>query len=216
MAGCFFMNTLKRSIVYVDGFNLYYGALIGSNNKWLDLQRYFTLLRQADDIKRIRYFTALVTGPTRGNQEVYLRALSTLPLVEVRLGRFKDKSFQCRVAACDYGGRRRFQQPEEKQTDVAIGVQILEDAYEDRCDRFVVVSGDSDLLPAINAVKRLFPKKEIVIYVPSRDKTRGSATELRAAANKDRTLPQALLRRSQFAASIPDGYGGQIVKPESW
>ena len=93
---------------------------------------------------------------------------------------------------------------------------LPKDAYENRCDRFVVVSGDSGFLPAINAVKRLFPKKEIVVYVPSRDKTRGSATELRAAANNNGTLPQALLRRSQFAASIPDGYGPRIVKPESW
>ena len=185
----------KTSIVYIDGFNLYYGALIGSRNKWLNLQQYFSLLRQADGIQRIRYLTALIAGPRRENQEAYLRALSTLPLVEIRLGKFKDRSFVCRVKSCDYGGRRRFYQPEEKQTDVAIGVQILEDAYENRCDRFVVVSGDSDLLPAINAVKRLFSKKEIVVYVPSRDKERGAATERRAAANSDRALPQALLHR---------------------
>jgi len=67
-----------RTIVYVDGFNLYYGAVRGGAHKWLNLQRFFSLLRPHDSISQIHYFTALVDGPTRPNQEVYLRALGTL------------------------------------------------------------------------------------------------------------------------------------------
>jgi len=33
-----------RTIVYIDGFNLYYGAVRGSAFKWLNLQRFFQLL----------------------------------------------------------------------------------------------------------------------------------------------------------------------------
>ena len=33
-----------RTYVYVDGFNLYYGALKGSHYKWLDLKALFTSL----------------------------------------------------------------------------------------------------------------------------------------------------------------------------
>ena len=46
-----------------------------------------------DDVRRIKYFTALV-GPRRGDngqplrQQLYLRALSTLPLVEIHLGHY--------------------------------------------------------------------------------------------------------------------------------
>ena len=111
---------------------------------------------------------------------------------------------------------RYFKTMEEKQTDVGIGVQILEDAYEDTCDRFVIVSGDSDLLPAVYKVKKLCPRKQIIVYVPARHKSRGAASELRGAADKDRTLPQELLKRSQFSATIPDGYGGTITKPTGW
>ena len=82
----------RRSIIYIDGFNLYYGALKGGPHKWLNLQRYFEMVRPHDDIQAIRYFTAMITGSHLANQEAYLRALETLPLVEVVLGRFKAET----------------------------------------------------------------------------------------------------------------------------
>jgi uncharacterized LabA/DUF88 family protein len=205
-----------RSIVYIDGFNLYYGAIKGGPNKWLDLERYFSKLRHRDDVKRIYYFTAKVDGPSRSDQDIYLRALATLPLVEVRLGRFKLKTVQCRVQACAYSGSKFFKVMEEKQTDVAIGIQMLLDAYDYNCDRFVLVSGDSDLLPAVTTIKRLFPAKELIVYIPATNALRGAATELRGIADKDRTLPQALLRHCLFPSQVPDGAGGFINKPSGW
>ena len=59
-----------RTIVYVDGFNLYYGAIRGGAHKWLNLERFFALLRPHDQILQIHYFSALVDGPTRPNQDV--------------------------------------------------------------------------------------------------------------------------------------------------
>ena len=139
----------NRCTVYIDGFNLYYGAVKGGPHKWLDLERYFTLLRPHDDVQRIHYFTAMVNGPSRGNQEIYLRALATLPRVDIVLGKFKWKDVQCGVKSCRFPGTREFKVPEEKRTDVNIGLQMLDDAYSDRCDRFVLVSGDSELVPAV-------------------------------------------------------------------
>ena len=55
-------STRLRSIVYIDGFNLYYGAVKDGPNKWLNLDRYFRMLLPNDDIQRIRYFTAKITG----------------------------------------------------------------------------------------------------------------------------------------------------------
>src|SRR5260221_13126694 len=81
----------RRSIIYIDGFNLYYGAIRGGDWKWLDLQRMCKRLRQDDDIQLIRYFTAIVNGPTRPNQETYLKALATCPKIETILGKFKSK-----------------------------------------------------------------------------------------------------------------------------
>jgi hypothetical protein len=43
----------RRSIIYVDGFNLYYGAVRGGPHKWLDLQKYFTMLRPGYRLRSI-------------------------------------------------------------------------------------------------------------------------------------------------------------------
>src|SRR5262245_34384020 len=89
-------------------------------------------------------------------------------------------------------------------------------SYQNRSDRFVIVSGDSDLVPAISMVKTLFPKKEVIVYVPSRNPIRGAATEIRAAADKSHTLPLNLLKHAQFPGRIPDGAGGFLTKPAAW
>ena len=80
-----------KTIVYVDGFNLYYGSLRGTPCKWLNLQRLGELLLPQNGIIAIKYFTAKVSArphdpdqPIR--QQTYLRALHTLPNVEIMFG----------------------------------------------------------------------------------------------------------------------------------
>jgi len=206
-----------RVIVYIDGFNVYYGVLKDTPNlKWLNLERFCKLLRPHDDIQVIRYFTALVTGPTAPNQETFLRALATTPLVNVVLGKFKEKLAKCRVIGCAHAAPKIFRVPEEKRTDVNIAISMLDDAYQNLCDHFILFSGDSDLVPAVNMVRHRFPAKKITVYVPFRNPTRGAAVELRVAASVHRDLPLALLPKSQFPDAIPDGAGGMINRPADW
>lgn len=205
-----------RSIVYVDGFNFYYGMVRDTDWKWLDLQRYFELIRPDDEIERIRYFTSEAGGPARDRQAVYLQALGTLPKVTVHLGRFKRKTFTCGVADCAFAGSRQYRGREEKETDVALGVTLVDDAYQDRADRFVIVSGDSDLVPAIRLVQERFPEKRVVVYIPAtRGSVRAAATEMRRIADRHRTLPPEPLRRAQLPATIAAD-AGVIRKPASW
>ena len=132
------------------------------------------------------------------------------------LGKYKNRQVTCRLQACGHTGSRVFTTQEEKRTDVNIAVQMLDDAYQDLCDRLVVVSGDSDLVPSINMVKRRFPQKEIIVYVPARNSIRGAAVEIRAAADRDRLLPLNLLSHAQLPSRIPDGAGGYLDKPIGW
>lgn len=204
-----------RSIVYVDGFNLYYGALKGGPHRWLNLERYFELLRMDDDVQRIWYFTAVIEGPRRERQLTYLQALSSTPSVAIQYGRYKEKDVRCTIPDCGCTGAREFRVPEEKGTDVNIAVQMLEDAYQGLAERMVLVSGDSDLVPAIRTVKRRFPNIQVTVYVPARDPRRGAARELRTAADKDKTLPLDLLRRAQFDVVVRTAKGS-VVKPAAW
>jgi len=206
-----------RVIVYIDGFNLYYGVLKATPKlKWLNLERYSKLLRPHDDVQAIRYFTALVTGPTKPNQEAYLKALTTTPLVNVVLGKFKDKTVKCGVTGCVHIGGKRFKVPEEKRTDVNIAISMLDDAYQDLCDHLILFSGDSDLVPSVNTIRLRFPAKDVTVYVPFRDPARGAAVELRMAASKHRDLPVFLLSKAQFPDAVPDGAGGTINRPPDW
>jgi hypothetical protein len=208
----------SRVVVYIDGFNLYYGVLRFSKEKWLDIERLFKLLRPHDTIQKIRYFTALSSGGKSQDQLAYLKAIETLPLVNVIRGRYKNKTVKCLVqAVCAVADKDRFfNTPEEKRTDVNIAVSMLDDAYQNFCDHFILVSGDSDLVPAVNMIRTRFPAKQVTVYVPSRNPIRGAAVELRASANKDRDLPLNLLRIAQLPANISDGSGGSIAKPASW
>jgi len=206
-----------RVIVYIDGFNLYYGVLKDTPAlKWLNLERFCRLLRPHDDIQSIRYFTALVTGSTAPNQEAFLKAVATTPIVNVVLGKFKEKMVKCRVSTCVHAAVRIFRVPEEKRTDVNIAISMLDDAYQNLCDHFILFSGDSDLVPAVNMVRHRFPAKKITVYVPFRNPTRGAAVELRVAASVHRDLPLALLSKSQFPDAIPDDAVGPINRPADW
>jgi hypothetical protein len=79
--------------VYIDGFNLYYGALKGTPYKWLDLARLCQALLPSDTIQEIKYFTARVSArpskPTSAHdQGLYIRALRTLPNLTIKYGHF--------------------------------------------------------------------------------------------------------------------------------
>jgi 6-hydroxy-3-succinoylpyridine 3-monooxygenase len=206
----------KSSVVYVDGFNLYYGLLKDSGHKWLNLEKYFTLLRPDDHIQEIKYFTALVSGPSRSKQLLYLQALGTTSSVRIIMGKFKGKNVECRVRKCAYPGNRFFPDMVEKRTDVNIAISLLDDAYQDLCERFVLISGDSDLVPAIVRLKQRFPKKEVIVYIPTRDPTRGAAVEIRSVADKDRMLPPNLLPKCQFPSELIGNGDIRIVKPPEW
>jgi hypothetical protein len=206
-----------KTHVYVDGFNFYYGAVRGTPHKWLDLDRFFTMMRPSDDIRVIKYFTAEIVGPTKPNQDVFLKALATRPRVQVILGRFKMKSLKCEVDACDAACTRYFDKPEEKRTDVNIATEMIDDAYQNNCDQLILVSGDSDLVPAVHRVKNRFPEKRIIVYIPAvAGSVRAGAYELRGAAHKARTVPLNLLSKAQFPLEVPDGSGGFYAKPASW
>lgn len=86
-----------RTRVYVDGFNLYYGAVKGTPLKWLnlvDLTR--RLIPPGHTIDKLKYFTARVSGArdpqAPGRQQVYISALRTLPEVEIHFGSFLSKT----------------------------------------------------------------------------------------------------------------------------
>ncbi len=80
-----------------------------------------------------------------GRQSAFIDALLARGDIEIDFGHFLSKPVTCRSCGSTW------QKNEEKKTDVNIAVRLLEVAYDDRFDVAVVISGDSDLVPPIEA-----------------------------------------------------------------
>ena len=210
-----------RANVYVDGFNLYFGALQHTPYKWLDLRKLSAgLLRPGVELGRIRYFTARVGdresrpgSPAR--QNAYLAAISTLPEVEIEFGLFRAHPRSMPLA--DGSGLATVIRTEEKGSDVNLATRLLLDAFANDCDVALVISNDSDLVLPIRETRRL--GVTVGISAPVYHRSRHPHQELAAAAdfNVHITRKRAkLLRASQFPQVLMLEDGRRITKPREW
>ena len=155
---------MTRIIAYIDGFNLYH-AIADLNRpalKWLDLKALIMSLKRAgESVTEINYFSAYATWRPQAYQRhiEYVKALEHSG-VKCIMGHFKSKQRTCRSCGAVWT------QHEEKETDVHIAARIVVDACEDRYDRAVLITADSDLVPALEIVKARFPKKQLFVAAP--------------------------------------------------
>jgi len=209
---------MNRTNVYIDGFNLFYGALKGSPYKWLDLDALCRHLLPKDSINRIRYFTARVSArpddpqlPVR--QEMYLRALGTLPSVSVHLGVFYVSIVRARLAHPPTSGPKTVEitKTEEKGSDVALATYLMLDACRGDCDTAVLVTNDSDLREPLRLVREELGLITGVVNPHSPDKR---SRALQATFFKQ--LRRSALAASQFPVQITDSRGRKLTKPAAW
>jgi len=90
------------------------------------------------------------TKPFRIMRFAHVANVARARNVDPAPGNFKKKNIECRVALCTFAGKKFFATQEEKRTDVNIAVYMLDDGYRNLADTFVLVSGDSDLVPPIS------------------------------------------------------------------
>jgi uncharacterized LabA/DUF88 family protein len=212
-----------RTNVYVDGFNLYYGAMKGRGPgyKWLDLAALCRHLLPRDDIACIRYFTARVGARPddpgmRLRQGSYLRALATLPEVSIHLGRFAVTYPRMALYEedLDLGNSRRLVQvnkTEEKGSDVNLASHLMLDACRGDCDLFVVITNDSDLSEPIRLVR-----EELGLTVGLVNPHPAARRSWHLSATFFRQLRGGLVAASQFPDLVPDAHGHVIRRPEGW
>ena len=233
---CFFPGAETKTRVYVDGFNLYYGALKGTPFRWLDPVRLTSLLLPREcAIDRLRYFTARVSGKVDPqapvHQRIYMKALATLPEVEIHYGRFLAKTAwrpRTLPVGADPDRRRRgedasrtagipvpdaliaeFHTMEEKGSDVNLAADLLNDAWKNLFEAEVVISNDTDLVVPIRMVTAE-RKRPVFVVCPGRWQM---APQLRSAASHVRHIHRAALRAAQFPDTLP---GTEISRPAGW
>ena len=156
-----------RINAYIDGFNLYYAIrnLKDPSLKWVDLRRLCeNYLQESDKLIDVYLFTAHIKYDSKDpdkkkRQKAYLEAQQSHG-TKIVLGRFKSKFPFC------HNCNTKYHAYEEKESDINIALQLLEDAYEDRFDKAFVVTADTDLSSTLLRVKTLFPNKKVILLVP--------------------------------------------------
>ena len=171
-------------------------------------------LSPKDKTHRIKYFPALVTPrpndpekPMR--QRAFLRALQTIPNLEIILGSFL--SYEVTMPRSPIGsGYVKVVKTEEKGSDVNLATHLLLDGFRNDYELAVVVSNDSDLLLPIQVVKEQFGKP-VGLLNPQRDPSVALIPHVMFVKNIRKTV----LKNSQFPPVLTDG-NGKFFKPEPW
>jgi uncharacterized LabA/DUF88 family protein len=214
----------QRVGCYVDGFNLYFGLRDSDLRRfmWLDLAalaRHVILPHQV--VVFTKLFTARISGgrPTdrpeyaadmdakRRRQSDYIDALKAhAENLTVHEGHFLSKELECKKCGATWAGA------EEKMTDVNIATALIVDAFANRFDTAILVSGDSDLVPPIRAVRQCFPHKRVIVaFPPGR-----SSVHLVQAASGRFVISNRHLRMSQMPDEVQGPRGVKFTRPPTW
>lgn len=212
---------MKRTIVYIDGFNLYYGLLRGTFAKWLDLVTFSKALLAPDhEIIAIKYFTSRVNYNKREpkkkeHQEIYLRALTHFPLIQIIEGFYKsrDAKLPFRKEPCiscrPYADVIK---TEEKRSDVNLATAMMADCHANAADSFVVISGDADFIAPIEYIRHV-ARKQVLVFNPHK----AMSGHLKKVATYYKDIPRDLPAKCQLPTSFTYGtHNRQIHCPPEW
>jgi len=224
-----------KTIIYIDGYNLYYGALHGSPYKWLDIVKLCELIckeqNPSSNIITVKFFTAPVKAKvsTHGqkslkSQSDYHKALQSLypNTVEIFNGYFMQER----------GMLPRYQKPldkqdklevwrlEEKKTDVNIALHMYRDAIKHQADQLVLVSNDSDLVPALEFIKNENANIFVGSIMPRRKIESGKNRSInKEISNLSHWTRKYLLASELEKSQLPDVVPSRkkpALKPDYW
>lgn len=228
----------SRAIVYVDGFNLYYGvnSLGRPRLKWLDIGKLGAMLAGGGECT-VKYFTAMIRNnpeKERRQKHYHLALRAACPSLKFIYGKlhFKEK-FWC--PACGQGASRvgcefcgeHYKIPQEKQTDVNIAFHLTRDFDAGAFDRAFVVSNDSDLMLPVSEIAAASGREIFVVIPPRLEKdkpekreqrsdSRPSNSALAAKANDSRFIDEKMLMDCLLPKTVIIGNGKKLSMPEKW
>lgn len=220
-----------KTIVYIDGFNLYYRALKETVYKWLDLGALFQELLPRNDIIGIKYFTANISAhvdpeaPQR--QQVYLDALGTIPHLTIHKGNFMTSEkfaavvsgasgapyFRPRSSHCEIDPPPvlvKILKVEEKASDVNLATHLVFDGCRERYEAAVVATNDTDLVEPIKVVT-----SELGLPVGVACPAATIADSLKEVSTFHRHIRPTHLARAQFPDPLTTPTG-VLTKPLGW
>jgi uncharacterized LabA/DUF88 family protein len=200
----------EKVVVYIDGFNLYFGmkeAGLG-DCRWLDINKLvLSLLKPNQILIKIKYFTSRVSNDPdkQKRQTTIIEALESTG-INVYYGNFQSGTIECKRCG------NIWKTYNEKMTDVNIATHMIMDAYNDICDMAMLISGDSDLVPPIRAIHENFKQKRVFVAFPP--KRNNSSVAL--VAKGSLIIGRKKLVDCQFPYEVKKKDGYILRKPKEW
>lgn len=201
-----------RVAAYIDGYNMYH-AIKRFNEphlKWVDLWELANVFvpPKSSILSAVYYYSAYadwLPGPM-SRHKAYVSALQARG-VSVTMSNFKIKDRRC--PSC----KHRYKGHEEKETDVQLALDLLQHAHEDRYDRALVISRDSDIVPAAKMTKSAFPKKELYVVAPP---GAGHSNDMIKICDGKHKIQRKHLMRCLLPKSVPLNPHGIVVRPTEY
>ena len=124
------------------------------------------------------------------------------------MARFSEKSARCRKC------KATWKQHEEKETDVHFSL-TLEDAIDNVFDRALIISADSDHVPAVRRVRTRLPAKQIFAATPPG--RHAHARELLKVCSSGINITNGRIARCLFPGIVKGPDGSHIAtRPTSY
>ena len=165
-------RTDERVMVFIDGSNLYHvlGQTCGRHD--LQFDKFAQKLANGRDLRRIYYYNirqeAFDDRSNATDQDKFLSSLYDTPYLEVKLGIWKQRGATM----------------VEKGVDVMLAVDLVTHAFNDHYDSAIIVSGDADFYPALQAVKDVGKQVEVAAFDQNISSEAARVSDLHLKLNK--------------------------------
>lgn len=179
------MNPVKRVAVFIDGNNFYYGLrkIYGKDKslKDFDFEAFSKFLAKTNKVVDIFYYNAQLDrehNPEKyDSQKQFFEELKQIPNFHLVL---------CKLLKRTITGTNKVYYI-IKEDDINMAVDMVERACGDNYDVALVVSGDGDFVPAVEAVKRKNKSVENIYFEHS------SSRNLKSHCDKSLELTREIL-----------------------
>ncbi len=97
-------------------------------------------------------------------------------------------------------------------TDVNIAVEMISDAFNDNYDTALLITADSDLLPALKLIKGTYPDKRIIVgFPPARH-----SFALQKFADGYLSIFERTIAKCLFPEVVIRKDGYRLLRPVEW
>lgn len=218
---------MRRAAFFIDGFNLYHSIANRKNlhkYKWLNLWHLSqSLLLPQETLADVFYFTAYTDwNPARKKRHQDYVLINESVGCKVILGKFLQKdrismvecNTPCRSGEKKFCGKK-FLAHEEKMTDVNIAVNIVKAAALKTYDSIYLLSGDNDLIPALETAREISQSLRLRVVLPINARAKNIMDFCQNNNLKHMKIKERTLAAAQF--SDPFIVNGQSYsKPAHW